>query len=95
MATVPCGDDPELWYSKDLRDQAEAVRICRGCAALQDCYKWVMGTEPPGDRHGIVAGLTPVVRNKIAKQTGDLPRTRRLPWIDVGRRPRPAERMTG
>lgn len=48
------GEDPELWFSDDPADQAEAFGICAGCPEQPGCQA---KADALGVEHGIWAGI--------------------------------------
>lgn len=58
------GEDKGKGAPKDS-PYAEAKRICDSCPVIDQCRNWVMSTEPPGQRLGMVGGLTPDERHSI------------------------------
>jgi hypothetical protein len=49
---------------KDITYITEARQICNQCPVKQDCLNYAL-TFPPGDMHGVWAGLTP---RQLAKE---------------------------
>lgn len=47
---------------------ARAKEVCRGCPVIDACHAFVMATEPPTQRHGVWAGLTPEERTALARK---------------------------
>ncbi len=63
-----CRDgDPDALFVQGA-EQNVAKRVCRGCPVRPDCLADVLGWEASGRRHGIVAGLTPTQRARLAAQ---------------------------
>ncbi len=63
--------DPDLWYSDDAGDQADAHRVCAGCPVLADCLDHALtleGPAPASGRYGIVAGLGPHSRRRVYEE---------------------------
>lgn len=76
-ADLPCIDKWDLYdeagepdnlnnYAHHARDEAQ--ELCLSCPILEECRSWIMAVEPPGERHGFVAGLTARQRSKLSRQ---------------------------
>lgn len=58
--------DPEDWYTHDAETSpAIATSLCIDCPTLAQCREWILETEPPKYRYGVVAGLTPAQRTRL------------------------------
>lgn len=57
-----CRGRSSLFFADDAFSERLALAVCRGCAVRQECLADVMATEVPGQRYGVVAGLTAAQR---------------------------------
>lgn len=71
MASANCRSaDPDLFYpSEKGKWYTEAVRqarkVCGRCPVMDECLTWAFGI---GDVHGILGGLTPEQRGRMARE---------------------------
>jgi predicted RecB family nuclease len=57
--SAACRGRSQLFFATDPFSERLATEICRRCVVRQQCEADVRDTEVPGQRYGVVAGLTP------------------------------------
>jgi len=66
------GENPEMFYPGSGKDvTAPALAICARCPAIEECGEYALAIEGDDDwrtRFGIWGGMTPQVRQRVAKQ---------------------------
>lgn len=62
------GVDPSIFFPEKGGTARPAKKVCIQCPVRDKCEAWIMATEDPSDRHGVVAGLT--VDERKAKYSG-------------------------
>jgi hypothetical protein len=76
------GVNPHIFFPERGGDNGEAAkRVCSGCTIRQFCEDTAMRVEgQPGNRYrwGILAGMTPLEREHVAKQRARATRFREL-----------------
>jgi WhiB family redox-sensing transcriptional regulator len=60
-----------LFFATDEFSQRVAVTICRRCPVRAPCLVDVLATEGPGERFGVVGGLTVAQRQAWATASAD------------------------
>ena len=73
-----CRADPEAWFPvpcdttgpkpQPTPAARAAIAICHRCPLFEPCRKWIMATERPANRYGVVAGMTPHMRQSLARR---------------------------
>lgn len=58
-------DDPDMWFSGNPTEQAEAKRICGACPVRAGCLAHALGLDgTAGEPHGVWGGRTPEERRR-------------------------------
>lgn len=57
---------PDGWVGPIVREAAK--RVCAGCPVRGVCLADALAWERPSDRHGVLGGLTPAERARLAHQ---------------------------
>ena len=63
--------DPDLWFSDDAHDQAQAKQTCEACPVREQCLDYTItaeGNAASSNRYGIAGGRTPSGRRWIYEQ---------------------------
>lgn len=60
---------PDLFFGEpgELGHYREARLVCAGCPVRDACLADVLAWERPGQRHGVVGGLTPPQREQLVR----------------------------
>jgi len=58
----------ELFYPAPNESAAPAKRVCARCPVRRDCLDDALAWETPSLRHGVLGGLTPTERARLAAQ---------------------------
>ncbi|WP_433894822.1 WhiB family transcriptional regulator [Streptomyces sp. CA-111067] len=59
--------DPDLWFSNDPMDQAEAAELCRTCPVKTQCLAYALD-HPKDTEFGTWAATTPEQRRSLRRK---------------------------
>jgi WhiB family redox-sensing transcriptional regulator len=68
MKSANCtSTDPDIFHAESKGSQTlrDARKVCGNCDVVSQCLEWALEV---GDRHGILGGLTPGARQRLARE---------------------------
>ncbi len=59
----------DLFFTEpgEISNYREARLVCAGCPVRAECVDDVLAWERPGQRHGVVGGMSPVQREQVVR----------------------------